>query len=187
MHRAATNIYEFIEEIRVSPSAYLGKASIKTLENLLFGYREALDVHCIEEVDVPPFHYFTEWLYVNELIDTKSLGWAKSLLIKADDNEVIALEDFFQLAIEFGKLHPQRGKIYKLAPGQGYSPEFLRWNKFDLDPIPNELQIIYLNPGAWCYLKYCYGNKFKLGRILYSNAEQVCDDIEREFDIRLRE
>ncbi|WP_327425459.1 barstar family protein [Streptomyces sp. NBC_01707] len=95
-----TDVYDFLEQIRLRPSMSLPGHSLRHLEALLTGYRVALGVHAIDE----PFAFwpeerFTQWLHESRGTSS-SLSWAAEIerTTPADSNPV---EEFFRLLDDY--------------------------------------------------------------------------------------
>ena len=159
---------------------YLGDASIGNLEHYLNGYAAALWVHQIVEEDVPSFHQFLSWLERTRE-GTWNCGWANGLFAQSQDNDE-AVERFFSLAAEFGSHRVVEGETLDLKPGHARSRAYTRLNPRTW-PLPEKLQLMYLQPGGWCYLRSWYGGIPDDGRWLHPSADGVVHLVEWEYDI----
>ncbi|MFF4319552.1 barstar family protein [Streptomyces sp. NPDC001568] len=95
-----TDVYDFLEQIRLRPGMWLPGHSLRHLEALLTGYRVALGVHAIDEpFDFWPEERFTQWLHESRGTSS-SLSWAAEIerTTPADSNPV---EEFFRLLDDY--------------------------------------------------------------------------------------
>ncbi|MFZ4730673.1 MAG: hypothetical protein ACOYMQ_18690 [Pseudanabaena sp.] len=175
------NIYEFLETIRPKLSMYLGNTAICNLETYLYGYCAALGVHRISEEGVPDFRYFLKWL-MRTRYNAWACGWAHGLLHECNGDNDAALALFFELVAGFSRLTPRSGECLELPPNQRRSEDFMRLNS-NHHPIPSRLQLVYLQPGDWCYLRYWYGEDTVNQWDLYANVETALKFVEWEFNI----
>ncbi|MFJ9936980.1 hypothetical protein ACIRSJ_28135 [Streptomyces virginiae] len=91
-----TDVYDFLEQIRLRPGMWLAGGSLRHLEALLTGYRVALGVHAIDEpFDFWPEHRFTQWLHESRGTSS-SLSWVAEIehTTPVDSTPV---EEFFRL------------------------------------------------------------------------------------------
>jgi hypothetical protein len=174
------NIYEYLAHIRPRLAMYVGTESIVNLEHYLHGYGAALAVHGIIEEEVPSFSHFLSWLERTGE-GAWSCGWARGLLGESKD-EAEALDRFFTLAAEFGKLRVVEGETLELAPGHERSRAYKALNK-GTRPVPSRLQLMYLQPGEWCYLRSWYGEEPQDDRWLHSSPGGVLWRVEWEYDV----
>ncbi|MGA5202009.1 hypothetical protein [Streptomyces variegatus] len=99
-----TDVYDFLEEVRLRPGMWIRHCSLQHLDSLLTGYRIALGVHDVAE----PFDFwnpgsqsrFSEWL-CQRLGRPSSLGWAVQIEREAEQASMAAMEMFFDLLDEF--------------------------------------------------------------------------------------
>jgi len=148
-------VYQHLKRMQPRLEMYLGTRSIKRLEAYLHGYEAALSVHGIEEEGAPSFAQFPSWLELSLRIGV-SRGWARALLDYCGDEEK-ALARFFALAEEFGALSSVPGETLTLRPDQDRTADFHALNS--AQPVPTRLQLMYLRPGDWCYLREWYGDQ----------------------------
>ncbi|ARE76137.1 hypothetical protein B6R96_21090 [Streptomyces sp. Sge12] len=95
-----TDVYDFLEQVRLRPGMWLPGHSLSHLEALLVGYRVALGVHAIDEpFDFWPEEGFTRWLHERRGA-TSSLSWAAEIerTTPADSTPV---EEFFRLLDDY--------------------------------------------------------------------------------------
>ncbi|MFB7052677.1 hypothetical protein ACFCXT_05955 [Streptomyces vinaceus] len=95
-----TDVYDFLEQVRLRPGMWLPGLSLRHLEALLSGYRVALGVHAIDEpVDFWPEGRFTQWLHERRGTSS-SVGWAAEIerTTPADSTPV---EEFFRLLDQY--------------------------------------------------------------------------------------
>nr|WSZ16128.1 hypothetical protein OH837_23785 [Streptomyces canus] len=99
-----TDVYDFLEEVRLRPGMWVRSNSLQHLDSILTGYRLALGVHDIAE----PFDFwtpgsqshFSEWLCQRQGRPS-SLGWAAEIEREAARSGRPAMEMFFELLDEF--------------------------------------------------------------------------------------
>ena len=95
-----TDVYDFLEQIRLRPGMWLPGGSLQHLQSILIGYRVALGVHSFDETFAFwPGEAFTQWLREHHGISS-SLGWAAEIerQTPADSTPV---DEFFQLLDTF--------------------------------------------------------------------------------------
>ncbi|MGX1471496.1 UNVERIFIED_CONTAM: hypothetical protein RKD50_000304 [Streptomyces canus] len=99
-----TDVYDFLEEVRLRPGMWVRSNSLQHLDSTLTGYRLALGIHDIAE----PFDFwtpgsqsrFSEWLCQRQG-SPSSLGWAAEIEREAERSGRPAMEMFFELLDEF--------------------------------------------------------------------------------------
>jgi hypothetical protein len=99
-----TDVYDFLEEVRLRPGMWVRSNSLQHLDSILTGYRLALGIHDIAE----PFDFWTpgsqgrfaEWLW-QRLGRHSPLGWAVEIEREAERSGRPAMEMFFELLDEF--------------------------------------------------------------------------------------
>ena len=111
-----TDVYGFLEQVRLRPGMWVRRNSLQHLDSMLTGYRIALGVHGIAE----PFDFwtpgspspFSEWLSRRLGMDyISALGWATEIERAAEQADRPAMELFFELLDEFrGPDHEARGQ-----------------------------------------------------------------------------
>jgi hypothetical protein len=174
------NVYEHLRQVQSRLDMYLGRRSIHLLEHYLHGYGAALHVHRLTEDRVPSFGQFLSWLELTQG-GTWKYGWAQGLLARSNVDEEGALERFFALAAEFGALRVTEGTVYSLAPGHQRSAAHRRANGDR--PVPQRLQLMYLRPGEWAYLRSWYGDEPEDRRMIHQSAAEVLRMVEWEYGI----
>ncbi|OLZ60749.1 hypothetical protein AV521_44870 [Streptomyces sp. IMTB 2501] len=106
-----TDVYDFLEEVRLRPGMWVRRSSLQHLDSILTGYRAALGVHGIAE----PFDFwnpgssnrFSEWLWPRLGMRYSSpLGWATEIERAAEQAGRPAMEMFFELLDEFRATDP---------------------------------------------------------------------------------
>ncbi|MET7737149.1 hypothetical protein ABZT02_38365 [Streptomyces sp. NPDC005402] len=99
-----TDVYDFLEEVRLRPGMWVRSNSLQHLDSMLTGYRVALGIHDIAE----PFDFwtpgspspFSDWLCQRQG-SPSSLGWAAEIEREAERSSRPAMEMFFELLDEF--------------------------------------------------------------------------------------
>lgn len=165
--------------MRVRLAMYLGDTSILNLHQYLGGYQSALRIHWRCEEGVPRFCHFDSWLALAQG-EPLSGGWARELLAVSKDNEE-ALDRFFNLAAEFGRLRVVDGETLELDAGHHRSEAYHRNN--GEWPMPSRLQLMYLRPGESCYLRSWYGDDPQDDPYLRASVADVLRAVKWEYDI----
>ncbi len=154
-----TDVYDFLEQIRLRPGRWLPDGSLRHLEALLTGYRVALGVHAIDEpFDFWPQGRFTQWLHESRGTSS-ALGWAAEIerTTPADSTPV---EEFFRLLDDYRRhaaLKPTPNISKAGFPGIEYMGNTfvtLFWRQRLLDRAVQRLEdrdfrIVRLAAGQW--------------------------------------
>ncbi|MFZ3470868.1 barstar family protein [Streptomyces sp. 4.24] len=112
-----TDVYDFLEQIRLRPGMWLPGHSLRHLEALLTGYRVALGVHAIDEpFDFWPEERFTTWLHESRGTSS-SLGWAAEIE-RTTPPDSTPIEEFFRLLDEYR--HPADSKTTPSISTSGF-------------------------------------------------------------------
>ncbi|MGW9072850.1 hypothetical protein ACWGQT_25850 [Streptomyces yangpuensis] len=102
-----TDVYDFLEQIRLRPGVWLPGHSLRHLEALLTGYRVALGVHAIDEpFDFWPEQRFTQWLHERGG-SSSSLSWAAEIE-RTTPPASAPVEEFFRLLDQYRVEQPRR-------------------------------------------------------------------------------
>ncbi|MFD5818309.1 hypothetical protein [Streptomyces sp. NPDC127038] len=100
-----TDVYGFLDQIRLRPGVWVRGGSLLHLESVLFGYQAALSVHGIDEdsdFSTGSQGPFAAWLWTRLGMQFPSaLGWAVEIERAAEQAGRPALELFFELLDEF--------------------------------------------------------------------------------------
>ncbi|MFD8411711.1 barstar family protein [Streptomyces sp. NPDC059650] len=95
-----TDVYDFLEQIRLRPGMWLPGGSLLHLQSILVGYRAALGVHSINEpFAFWPDDHFTQWLREHHGMSS-SLGWAAEIERNTPDGST-PIEEFFRLLDDY--------------------------------------------------------------------------------------
>ncbi|MEU6622024.1 barstar family protein [Streptomyces litmocidini] len=91
-----TDVYDFLDQIRLRPGAWLSGGSLRDLQSMLIGYQVALGVHSIDE----PCNFwhgraFSQWLGTR-LGGTSPLGWAADIERNTPEGST-PVDEFFRL------------------------------------------------------------------------------------------
>jgi hypothetical protein len=177
------NLCEHLRLVRERPAMYLGRADIEWLHRYVLGYLDALGIHGITEFGGPSFHQFTSWLKVR-LGGSWTCGWSRGLLDRCGGNHAKALEEFFELAEEFGQLSMEQGPWIDLPAGHRRSEAWHRANgaSHGHRPVPVRLQLMFLQPGAKVFLRSWYEDGLRDGWVEPSIAA-VKRQVEWEYGI----
>ncbi|WP_181011016.1 hypothetical protein [Streptomyces sp. SM13] len=91
-----TDVYDFLDQIRLRPGMWLPGGSLPHLQSMLTGYRVALGVHSVDEPwAFWPEDDFSRWLRECHGIDS-SLTWAAEIERNTPDGST-PVEEFFRL------------------------------------------------------------------------------------------
>ncbi|MFB7248138.1 hypothetical protein ACFCYX_37450 [Streptomyces populi] len=100
-----TDVYGFLDQVRLHPGVWVRGGSLLHLESVLFGYQAALSVHGIDEdsdFSTGSQGPFADWLWTRLAMQFPSaLGWAVEIERAAEQAGKPALEMFFELLDEF--------------------------------------------------------------------------------------
>ncbi|MEU4094893.1 hypothetical protein [Streptomyces sp. NPDC026673] len=99
-----TDVYDFLDEVRLRPGMWVRGSSLQHLESMLLGYGAAMKVHGIEAA----FDFwspgaqrpFAEWLWRRNGRHSP-LGWAVEIEREAQESETPAIELFFSLLDQY--------------------------------------------------------------------------------------
>lgn len=95
-----TNVYDFLEQVRLRPGMWLPDGSLQHLQSVLIGYRVALGVHSIDETFIFwPEEDFTCWLREQNGI-SGSLGWAAAIERRTPADST-PIDEFFRLLAQY--------------------------------------------------------------------------------------
>ncbi|MFE1574664.1 barstar family protein [Streptomyces fradiae] len=91
-----TDVYDFLDQIRLRPGMWLPGGSLQHLQSMLTGYRVALGLHGVDEPwAFWPEDDFSRWLHENRGVDS-SLTWAAEIERNTPDGST-PVEEFFRL------------------------------------------------------------------------------------------
>lgn len=91
-----TDVYDFLDQIRLRPGVWLPGGSLHHLQSMLIGYQVALGTHSIEEpCDFWHGGAFSQWLGTR-LGGSSPLGWAADIERSTPDGST-PVEEFFRL------------------------------------------------------------------------------------------
>ncbi|MFE9766000.1 barstar family protein [Streptomyces sp. NPDC005808] len=108
--QGCTDVYDFLDQIRLRPGMWLSGGSLHDLQKMLIGYQVALGVHSIDDpCDFWHGGAFSRWLGTR-LGGTSPLGWAVDIERSTPDGST-PVEEFFRL------LDAYRSDV-SCAPGQ---------------------------------------------------------------------
>ena len=172
------NIYEHMEAIRTHVQWWIGQRTIHNLVLYLAGYESALSVHRIEERDCPPSELFMGWLEKTRYIPPDR-GLDDELLHEAQGDNELALENFFKLFAEFGRLRVVLGESVDIPHGHVPPSRIAR-----MQPVPTRIQLAYLQPGTWCFVKEWIADRVRYRQYLYEDEKGVKKSVESALGIR---
>ncbi|MEV7282444.1 barstar family protein [Streptomyces sp. NPDC093111] len=153
-----TDVYDFLEQIRLRPSAWLSGGSLRDLQSMLMGYQVALGVHSINELcDFWHGGAFSQWLGTR-LGGTSPLGWAADIE-RNTPGDSTPVDEFFRLldAYRSDASHASAQATATRLPGIEYminSFVTLFWRKRLLTQATERLEdcgfhVIRLEAGQW--------------------------------------
>ncbi|MEU3074254.1 barstar family protein [Streptomyces laurentii] len=91
-----TDVYDFLDQIRLRPGMWLSGGSLHDLQTMLIGYQVALGVHSIDDpCDFWHGGVFSQWLGTR-LGGNSPLGWAADIERNTPDGST-PVEEFFHL------------------------------------------------------------------------------------------
>lgn len=154
-----TDVYDFLDQIRLRPGMWLPGGSLQHLQSMLIGYRVALGVHSIDEPwAFWPEDDFNRWLREHRGIDS-SLTWAAEIERNTPDGST-PLEEFFRLLDAYrsdAAQNPEPTDTTTRLPGIEYMINTfvtLFWRKRLLTQATERLEgrgfrVIRLEAGQW--------------------------------------
>ncbi|QXE36412.1 barstar family protein [Streptomyces sp. GMY02] len=154
-----TDVYDFLEQIRLRPGMWLPGGSLQHLQSMLTGYRVALGVHSIDEPwAFWPEDDFSRWLCEYRGI-AGSLTWAAEIERNTPDGS-IPVEEFFRLLNAYrsdAAQNPEPTATTTRLPGIEYMTNTfvtLFWRKRLLTQAVERLEdrgfrVIRLEAGQW--------------------------------------
>lgn len=159
---------------------YIGELSLEKLEVYLYGYMSALQVHNIEEDNVPDFRYFYQWLTLTHKVNC-AVGGCRQIR-QNYENEEEAFRMFFLYANEYSQLIKEIGDEFNLRQVTKRSDDFYELNLgLKSEKLPNSIQVIYLRPGNSCFIRYIYNDNETNDGSMYSDLESALYTINWEF------
>jgi hypothetical protein len=175
----ARDIYQHMEVIRGWVQGWIGEPTIHNLVLYLSGYDAALGVHGIEGRDCPPSELFMSWLQKTRYIPPNR-GLDDELLHEAQGDNERALENFFKPFAEFGRFRVVLGEFVDIPDGHLPPTRIAR-----MQPVPTRIQLAYLQPGTWFFLKEWIANRVRSRhRYLYEDEGAAKNSVESELGIR---
>ncbi|MFI6700038.1 hypothetical protein ACIBJC_13870 [Streptomyces sp. NPDC050509] len=104
--RECSDVYDFLEQIRLRPGMWLPGGSLQHLRSVLTGYRVALAVHsCHEPFAFWPEEDFLNWLHGRYGVSS-SLTWVAEIERRTPAGST-PLDEFFRLLDDFRRDTPQ--------------------------------------------------------------------------------
>ena len=74
------SIYDLLAIIRKRPGMYIGEITLNNLFNYISGYRAAMDIAGIEDISIPEFYDFHEFVKEQYGYRESTAGWANMIL-----------------------------------------------------------------------------------------------------------
>lgn len=100
------SLYKTLKSIEKHPSIYIRENKLKDLDMFIRGYNYCANTQQIEAEKIfPPFDYFPFWLRTIYM-QSKSLDWYITILDANNNDEELALQDFFQKVKVFQEIKP---------------------------------------------------------------------------------
>ncbi|WP_432066129.1 barstar family protein [Streptomyces sp. C10-9-1] len=150
-----TDVYDFLDQIRLRPGMWLPGGSLHDLQTMLIGYQVALGVHSIKEPgDFWHGGAFSQWLGTR-FGDTSPLGWAADIERNTPSGST-PVEEFFRL-LDGYRSEVVQATVTTRLPGIEYminSFVTLFWRKRLLTQAVERLEdsgfrVIRLEAGEW--------------------------------------
>ncbi|MBQ7799041.1 MAG: hypothetical protein IJ370_00965 [Oscillospiraceae bacterium] len=92
---------QFFAQIKHRPSAFLGKPSLISLRDQLFGMEYAFSFYT-QESPLKYFNLFVKWYYKEKLKDLNGYAcWWNNILYTSGNDDAYALESFFACFEQF--------------------------------------------------------------------------------------
>jgi hypothetical protein len=154
-----TDVYDFLNQIRLRPDAWLPEGSLRHLQSMLIGYQAALGAHSIEEsCDFWHGGAFSQWLGTR-MGGSSRLGWAADIERSTPEGST-PVEEFFRLLDAYrgdAAHHPAPTTATTRLPGIEYmSNTFvtLFWRRRLLTQAVARLEelgfrVVHLAAGKW--------------------------------------
>ncbi|MFJ8584872.1 barstar family protein [Streptomyces sp. NPDC093595] len=154
-----TDVYDFLDQIRLRPGMWLSGGSLRDLQTMLTGYQVALGVHSVDDpCDFWHGGAFSRWLGTR-LGGTGPLGWAADIERNTPDGST-PVEEFFRLLDAYrsdAARNPVPTATTARLPGIEYminSFVTLFWRKRLLTQAVERLEdrgfrVIHLEAGQW--------------------------------------
>ncbi|MGW2478121.1 barstar family protein [Streptomyces sp. NPDC001665] len=154
-----TDVYDFLDQIRLRPGMWLPSGSLHDLQSILTGYRVALGVHSIDEPwAFWPEEDFSRWLREHRGI-ASSLTWAAEIERNTPDGST-PVDEFFRLLDAYrsdAAQNPAPTATATRLPGVEYMINTfvtLFWRKRLLTQATERLEdrgfrVIHLEAGQW--------------------------------------
>ncbi|MEU3355175.1 hypothetical protein [Streptomyces sp. NPDC037389] len=94
--RDCTDVYDFLEQVRLRPGMWLHGGSLHHLQAILIGYQVAATVHSVDDpCDFWHGGGFSQWLG-NHFDGTSPLGWASDIERNTPEGST-PVQEFFRL------------------------------------------------------------------------------------------
>ena len=164
------NIYEWLEYIRPRVYSFVRQPTLAALEDYVHGYLAALDTNRVREPDVPPFGLFLYWLEHRLRASGCAYGWAY-VINKRTRSQEAALERFFELAAEYGRLKPVLVARRAIPPEHCATEEYQRYNP--AHAVPTSVEIHRLDASNYHFIRYWYGDWPDDQSPLHTSEEQA--------------
>lgn len=182
---APNNLYKTLRSIEKYPSVFIRKNKLKDLEMFIRGYNYCANIQRIESEKIfPPFDYFPIWLRMI-YTKSKSLDWYKTILNANENDEELALKDFFKKIKEFQEIKPiliQKAILSERNIAYQVSENNPNWEEdYSLYENPTEIYLVeYSQNFGYAYFVIDNGgNHDWLG--VYKTKNEVLEILERQF------
>lgn len=185
--RIASNIFDWLDEVRLRPGMYLRDGnSLASLESMIWGYEAAISIHRIDE-PTPRFdRTFLSWVRLRRGWST-SLGWADAIHRAVREGQR-PLDLFFALVDEYRKVTPQVLARARLTSRNKATGKTGTDGLGRARPPPLELQIVRYAPDKLFLLRYRYPSSIE-DSVLFDNGSHATslsfakDHARREFGV----
>ncbi len=153
--RQPSTIYDLLALIQKRPALYVGENNLTYLTHFLAGWSTYADIHCKSSYHIekpnPPFRYFLNYIYMHYDL-RNSDGWWHLILHHCKNNEVAALNLFFNELNKFVTCRPQNFEILK---SNDRNPlERISGALYPRDPVPDEIILVRFDSPAGIHAYY---------------------------------
>ncbi len=147
------SVFTWLDGVRARPGMYIGDASLRELQTLVYGYYAGLHIHGLVEHYPEMTNHFSTWLYGQTGWST-SCGWASAIISKGGTRP--PLDVFFELVDRYRKLRPVTLRSAKL--GRRHAPTGRRVT-VGLDgriERPTSVEIVRYAPTRLHFLRFAH-------------------------------
>jgi hypothetical protein len=169
------NVFDWLDCVRARPSMYLRDGSLRELENLLWGYYTALQIHGIVE-EVPAMNrHFLHWLY-HRTGWPCSLGWAYAIGTRHPSPDE-ALAAFFCFVDEYRRLLPWRLCTVRLSPEHNPTGRRRVYGRDGRMEKPCRVDVVCYRPESLHFLRFHYPDRIEDDDLLMTGSGEYRTDL----------